>query len=95
MTTSGVRSAARDFWAHSVEIEYGLTDHLSVSGYADFEDPRAYSPQFTEGRVEARYHFANAHEHFFDTAVYAEYVFLAMPSALPRNWSSAESFKGT
>jgi hypothetical protein len=62
-------------WAHSAEIEYGLTDHMSLAAYADFEDPRDGGAEYSRARVEARYRFAQAYEHFFDTAVYAEYYF--------------------
>jgi hypothetical protein len=62
-------------WAHSAELEYGVTDHLSLAGYADFEAPGGSGAEYTRARVEARYHFATAYEHFFDTAVYAEYYF--------------------
>lgn len=72
--------------AYTTEIEYGITDHLSVSTYADLMvahgsenylsyngGPRATGLQFTQGRVEVRYRFAEPGAHFFDMAAYAEY----------------------
>src|ERR1700676_10857 len=72
--------------AYTSEIEYGITDHFSLSTYADFMDahgsenypvflggPPASGLQFTQARVEARYRFAEPRAHFFDVAVYAEY----------------------
>ncbi len=75
--------------AYTTEVEYGITDHLSLSMYTDFmnahgrEDDyvatqgtmpaRASGMRFTQGRVEARYRLAKPGAHFFDVAAYAEY----------------------
>lgn len=71
----GLDVSRQGLWAHSAEFEMGATDHLSVSAYADFLDPLGAPPEFAQARVETRYHFADAYEHFFDTAIYAEYYF--------------------
>lgn len=59
--------------AYSLEWEYGATDHASIAAYLDFEDPHNAPLRFTRGRIEARYRFHQRYEHFFNTAVYAEY----------------------
>lgn len=74
--------------AYTAEIEYGITDHFSLSTYTDFMNvhgsenypvyyggPRASGLEFTQGRVEARYRFAEPKAHFFDVAGYLEYYF--------------------
>ncbi|HEY1582652.1 MAG TPA: hypothetical protein VGF73_06105, partial [Chthoniobacterales bacterium] len=61
--------------ATSIEAEYGLTDHLSVAGYVDFEDPHGGDFEFTRGRVEARYRFAQRYDWPVNLALYAEYYF--------------------
>lgn len=71
----GLDVSRQGMWAHSAEYEMGVTDHLSVSAYADFLDPLGAAPEFAQARIESRYHFSDALEHFFDTAVYAEYYF--------------------
>ena len=74
--------------AYTTEIEYGVTDHFSVSTYADlmvahgsenylayYGGPHSSGLQFTQARVEGRYRFAEPRTHFFDMAMYAEYYF--------------------
>lgn len=61
-------------WAHTLEMEVGLTDRLMIAGYLDLLDPAGESPSFTRSRaVFLRYRFAESGEFFFDPAVYAEY----------------------
>ncbi|HEY9153885.1 MAG TPA: hypothetical protein VIM69_02070 [Opitutaceae bacterium] len=62
-------------WAHAAELEFGLTDYLSLASYAIFEDPSGGPFRYTQARVEARYRFAQAYELPVDLAVYAEYYF--------------------
>ncbi len=71
----GMTGSREGLWAHSAEMEFGFTDHLSLATYLDFEDPAAAGPRFTQARFEARYHFAQPYEHFFDYALDAEYYF--------------------
>ena len=61
-------------WAHTLEVEYGLTDRLTVAAYADFEQPDGEDFKFVQGRVvAARYRFGEPRARFFDSAVYVEY----------------------
>ncbi len=70
------RSLSRNhLLAHSIEAEYGVTDHFTVGAYADFEDPRGGGFNLTRGRVVGRYRFKQRYDKFFNTAVYAEYYF--------------------
>lgn len=64
--------------AHSAELEYGLTDRLTVGGYLDFDSARDGPTRFTEGRIQARYRFANRQDLFVNPGVYFEYY-------IPRN----------
>jgi hypothetical protein len=61
-------------WAHALEAELGVTDHLSLAGYLDFADPSGAAPDFTEGRIEARYRLAQRYAYPLNVALYAEYV---------------------
>jgi hypothetical protein len=64
---------------YSLEIEYGLTDHWTIGGYADFEDPKGGDFRYVQARaVAARYRFFEPGERFLDGAVEVEYY-------LPRN----------
>jgi hypothetical protein len=74
--------------AHTFEIEYGVTDRWTISGYADFEQPSGESLEFVQWRaVFARYRFFEKGQRFFDTAIYLEYYF---PSA---RWRGASDEK--
>ncbi|MBN1272245.1 MAG: hypothetical protein JXB26_08230 [Candidatus Aminicenantes bacterium] len=64
----------KGLWAHSFEIEYGVTDRLTVALYVDFEDPPGKSLKYYRTRaVFFRYRFAEKGKYFFDPAVYVEY----------------------
>ena len=71
----GQEHSRNGLFAHSIEAEYGLTDHLSVAGYADFEDPHYGDFEFTRGRIEARYRFAQRYDWPINIGLYAEYYF--------------------
>ena len=59
---------------HSLEIEYGLTDHWTVSAYADFEKPKDGDFKYVQARaVVTRYRFFEQGERFLDGAIYVEY----------------------
>jgi hypothetical protein len=61
-------------WAHSAEIEYGITDRLTVALYLDFEDPAGENlKHFRTRAVFFRYRFAEKGKLFFDPAIYVEY----------------------
>ena len=59
--------------AHSVEVEYGVTDRLSAGGYLDFDNARGRPFRFIEGRIEARYRFSNRQDLFVNPGLYLEY----------------------
>ena len=59
--------------AHSIEAEYGVTDHLSVGGYLDFDDANGQPFRVTEGKLEARYRFSNRQDLFVNPGLYVEY----------------------
>jgi hypothetical protein len=63
----------KGLWAYSTEAEYGVTDHLSVAAYANFEDPKGDRLHYTESRIEARYRLAQRYQYFVNTALYFEY----------------------
>lgn len=63
----------RHLWAHSVEVEYGVTDRLSLAGYADFDDPTGRALSFTQARVEARYRLFDRYQRFLNPALYLEW----------------------
>jgi hypothetical protein len=72
----GKRIDREGLWAHSLEIEYGLTDRWTIAGYGDFEQPSGESLKFVQWRaVFARYRFFEKGRRFFDSAVYLEYYF--------------------
>lgn len=63
-----------DLWAHTIEIEYGVTDRWTIAGYADFEDPTGEDFEYIQARaVVSRYRLWEKGERFFDTAFYIEY----------------------
>ena len=59
--------------ASSMELEYGVTDHFVLAGYADFDDPQMGHFNYARSRVEARYRFGERFENFINTMIYAEY----------------------
>lgn len=63
-------------WAHTFEIEYGVTDRWAIAAYADFEQPSGEDFEYIQWRaVLSRYRFFERGERFFDTAIYVEYYF--------------------
>lgn len=59
---------------HALELEYGVTDRWTVSGYLDFEDHPDASFEYVQFRtVMSRYRLFEAGERLFDTALYFEY----------------------
>ncbi|MBI3596259.1 MAG: hypothetical protein HY203_03790 [Nitrospirae bacterium] len=60
---------------HSLEVEYGMTDHWTVAAYADFEQPKDGDFRYVQARaVVSRYRFFEQGERFLDGAVEIEYV---------------------
>ncbi len=69
-------------WAHTLEIEYGITDRFMLAAYVDFEKPSGEDFKYVQTRIiTARYRFGEPGARFFDTAVYVEY-YLPDPSYL-------------
>ena len=59
--------------AHATEVEYGVTDRLTVGSYFDFVDPHAEAVRYTQARLVARYRFSDRQDLFVNPAVYLEY----------------------
>lgn len=70
----GLGVTRRHLWAHSLEVEYGVTDRLALSAYADFEDPTGHAPAFTQARVEARYRLFDRYQRVLNPALYVEWT---------------------
>lgn len=69
------KTISRDrLFAHSIEAEFGVSNHFVLAGYADFEDPKGHNLNYTGARIEARYRFGERFDHFINAALYAEYI---------------------
>jgi len=63
-----------DLMEYSLELEYGVTDRLTIEAYADYEQPRGESFQYVQAKaVLSRYHLFLEDEKFWDTSLYFEY----------------------
>lgn len=63
-----------DLSRHALELEYGVTDRWTISGYLDFENHPDADLEYVQFRtVVSRYRLFEAGERFFDTALYFEY----------------------
>ncbi|WJW75847.1 hypothetical protein QVG61_01800 [Thiohalobacter sp. IOR34] len=61
-------------WGHTFELEYGVTDRLTVAAYADFEQPDGEAFKHVQTRiVAARYRFGDYRPDAFNSAIYLEY----------------------
>ncbi|MBI5197509.1 MAG: hypothetical protein HZA19_02755 [Nitrospirae bacterium] len=61
-------------FGHTIEVEYGVTDHWTIAGYLDYEQPSGEDFKYIQTRaVVSRYRFFEKGHHFFDGAVYLEY----------------------
>jgi hypothetical protein len=69
----GLDATRRHLWAHALEIEYGVTDRLSLAAYADFDDPTGRALSFTQARVEARYRLFDRYQRLINPALYVEW----------------------
>lgn len=61
-------------WAHSFEVEYGLSHRLTVGYYADCLDPQGGSFEYIRSKLLARYRLFEKFERPFDLALYGEYI---------------------
>jgi hypothetical protein len=84
---NGQRFSRDDLWAHSVELEYGLSHKFTVGYYADFLDPADGGFDYIESKLLARYRLFEKNELPVDLALYGEYI---IPS---RDYSDAEKFE--
>lgn len=65
----------KNLTAHSIEAEYGLTDHMEVDAYADFESPANDHLRYIRSHFSALYRIGERFDHFVNVALYAEYYF--------------------
>lgn len=70
----GLEVTRRHLWAHSLEVEYGVTDRLALAAYADFEDPTGRALAFTQARIEARYRLFDRYQRVVNPALYLEWT---------------------
>ncbi|UCD49280.1 MAG: hypothetical protein JSW27_17325 [Phycisphaerales bacterium] len=61
-------------WAHSFEVEYGLSHKLTVGFYADFMSPDDGNFEFIQSKLLARYRLFEKYELPVDIALYGEYI---------------------
>jgi hypothetical protein len=61
-------------WAHSFEVEYGLSHRLTVGYYADCLDPQGGSFEYVRSKLLARYRLYEKYERPVDLALYGEYI---------------------
>ncbi len=60
--------------AHTLELEYGLTNTWAIGFYGDWEKPKGESLQYVQTRaVVSRFKLFQNGERFFDAGVYFEY----------------------
>lgn len=69
----GASPSRQGLKANSIELEYGLTDKVSLGVYADAEAAAESPLRFTQSRFVLRYRLAQRYEHFFNTGLYFEY----------------------
>lgn len=76
-----------DLWAHSLELEYGLSHKFTVGYYADFLHPDDGDFEYIQSKLLARYRLFEKFERPVDLALYGEYI---IPN---RDYSEAEKFE--
>lgn len=74
-------------WAHSVEVEYGLSHKLTIGYYADFLNPEDGDCQYIQSKLLARYRLFQKYELPVDVALYGEYI---LPD---RDYRDSEKFE--
>ena len=62
-------------FANTYEFEYGLTEHFSFGGYADFDASSDGPYSLVRERAQARYRFGNRYDKTLNLGLYAEYYF--------------------
>jgi hypothetical protein len=84
---NGERYSRDDLWAHSVELEYGLSHKFTIGYYADLLHPESDNLQYIQSKLLARYRLFEKHELPVDLALYGEYI---IPE---RDYSGSEKFE--
>jgi hypothetical protein len=72
----GERLSRQGLFAHSLEVEYGLSNKWGIAAYLDFEDPKGGSLKHirTKGLM-AHYRFFEKGSRPVDIGIYLEYIF--------------------
>lgn len=71
----GKELSRQGLWAHSLELEYGLSNKFGVALYADFEDPRGGSLKYVRTKaLMAHYAFFDKGSRPVDIGIYLEYI---------------------
>lgn len=72
----GKTVSQKGLWAHALEVEYGLTERLTLAARADFLDPKDAAFRYVGARaIFMHYRFGNPGENWFDPAILLEYSF--------------------
>lgn len=65
----------KGLFAHSLELEYGLSNKFGIAAYLDFEDPRGSSLRHVRTKaIMAHYAFFEKGSRPLDIAIYLEYI---------------------
>ena len=83
----GETLSRENLWAHSMEVEYGLSHKLTVGYYADFLNPDDGDCEYIQSKFLARYRLFEKYERPVDVALYGEYI---VPD---KDYSEAEKFE--
>ena len=73
MSYFGATVGREGLWAHTVEVEYGATDRLTLSGYLDAEQPRGEKFKYIQSRGGGRYRLGGEGRDDFAKTLYLEY----------------------
>ena len=74
MSYFGTEVDREDLWAHSFELEYGLSHKLTVGYYVDCLDPEDGNFKYARSKLLARYRLFEKYERPVDIALYGEYI---------------------
>lgn len=62
-------------FANTYEFEYGLTEHFTFGGYADFDGSSDGPYAGVRQRIQARYRIGTRYDHTWNVGLYEEYYF--------------------
>jgi len=72
----GERLSRQGLFAHSIELEYGLSNRWGIAAYLDFEDPKGGSLKHVRTKaLMAHYAFFDKGSRPVDIGIYLEYYF--------------------